>query len=62
MLEFVEAPLSFLLGVPTASLKLIDPIVLTELVVVDIDNASAGNPSSVRYVFLSYILLLHPLM
>eukprot|EP00978_Attheya_sp_CCMP212_P010248 scaffold24664_cov38-Attheya_sp.AAC.1 len=48
MLEFVEAPLSFLLGVPTASLKLMDPIVLTELVVVDIDNASAGNPASVR--------------
>jgi WD40 repeat protein len=38
MLEFVEAPLSFILGIPTCNLQLIDPYALEELVVVDLDN------------------------
>jgi hypothetical protein len=38
MLEFVEAPLSYLLGIPTSSLKLIDPNALEDVVVVDLDS------------------------
>lgn len=38
MLEFVEAPLSYFLGIPTSSLKLIDPNVLEDVVVIDLDS------------------------
>ena len=38
MLEFVEAPLSYFLGIPTSSIKLIDPNVLEDVVVVDLDS------------------------
>jgi hypothetical protein len=38
MLEFVEAPLSYFLGIPTSSMKLIDPNVLDDVVVVDLDS------------------------
>jgi WD40 repeat protein len=38
MLEFVEAPLSYILGVPTCSLKLMDRQALDDVVVVDLDN------------------------
>jgi hypothetical protein len=38
ILEFIEAPLSYLLGIPTASLKLVDPNALEDVVVVDLDS------------------------
>jgi len=38
MLEFVEAPLSFMLGIPTCNLQLIDPYALEDIVVIDLDN------------------------
>jgi len=38
MLEFVEAPLSYFLGIPTSSVKLIDPTALEDVVVVDLDS------------------------
>ncbi|KAG7343133.1 WD40 repeat-containing protein [Nitzschia inconspicua] len=38
MLEFVEAPLSYILGIPTCNLKLIDPRALDDVVVIDLDN------------------------
>lgn len=38
MLEFVEAPLSYFLGIPTSSVKLIDPSMLEDVVVVDLDS------------------------
>ncbi|CAJ1955099.1 unnamed protein product [Cylindrotheca closterium] len=38
MLEFVEAPLSFILGIPTCNLQLIDPYALEDIVVIDLDN------------------------
>lgn len=38
MLEFVEAPLSYLLGIPTSSLEQIDPSALEDVVVVDLDS------------------------
>lgn len=38
MLEFVEAPLSFILGIPTCNLQLVEPYALEELVVIDLDN------------------------
>ena len=43
MLEFVEAPLSYFLGIPTSSLKLIDPNVLEDVVVVDLDSAGSSD-------------------
>ena len=39
MLEFVEAPLSYFLGIPTSSLKLVDPQALDDVVVIDLDNS-----------------------
>ena len=40
MLEFIEAPLSYLLGIPSSCLEqnLVDPAVLEDIVVVDLDN------------------------
>jgi WD40 repeat protein len=38
MIEFIEAPLSFLLGVPSCNMKLIDPAQLEDIVVVDLDR------------------------
>ena len=38
MLEFVEAPLSYILGCPSSSLKMIDPHALDDVVVIDLDN------------------------
>jgi hypothetical protein len=38
MREFVEAPLSYFLGIPTSSLKFIDPNALEDVVVVDLDS------------------------
>lgn len=42
MVEFVEAPLSYFIGVPTCHMKLIDDSVLTEIVVIDLDNGFAS--------------------
>jgi WD40 repeat protein len=38
MIEFVEAPLSYMLGVPSSSMQMVDPRALDEIVVVDLDN------------------------
>jgi len=38
MLEIVEAPLSYFLGVPTPNMQYIDKSVLNDIVVVDLDN------------------------
>jgi len=38
MMEFIEAPLSFLLGVPSCNMDLVDPTVLEDIVVVDLDR------------------------
>jgi WD40 repeat protein len=38
MIEFVEAPLSYLLGIPSGNLKMIDPRALDETVVVDLNK------------------------
>jgi WD40 repeat protein len=38
MLEFVEAPLSYILGIPTCNLKQIDPRALDDVVVIDLNN------------------------
>ena len=41
MLEFLEAPLPFFVGIPTANLKLVDKNVLSEIVVVDLDDVAS---------------------
>lgn len=38
MLEFLEAPLSYFLGVPTCNMQFIDNNVLADVVVIDLDN------------------------
>eukprot|EP00934_Nitzschia_sp_Nitz4_P006995 Nitzschia sp. Nitz4//scaffold263_size26989//115//7620//NITZ4_008223-RA/size26989-processed-gene-0.20-mRNA-1//1//CDS//3329544763//6985//frame0 len=43
MLEFVEAPLSYLLGIPSCNLALVDPRALDDVVVVDLDNGFSGS-------------------
>lgn len=50
MLEFVEAPLSYILGVPSHSLRLVDRHALDDVVVIDLDNISStrGNLGSKR--------------
>lgn len=42
MLEFLEAPLSFFVGIPTANLKFVDKNVLSEMVVVDLDDIASS--------------------
>jgi hypothetical protein len=42
MLEFIEAPLSYFLGVPSSVMKFIDPQALKDVVVFDLDQA--GSP------------------
>ena len=38
MMEFIEAPLSYLLGVPSCNVKLVDPSVFEDVVVIDLDR------------------------
>lgn len=38
MMEFIEAPVSFLLGVPSCNVQLLDPSILEDIVVVDLDR------------------------
>jgi len=38
MMEFLEAPLSYLLGVPSCNMQHVDPVVLEDIVVVDLDR------------------------
>jgi WD40 repeat protein len=38
MMEFVEAPVSFLIGVPSCNMCLVDPSILEDIVVVDLDR------------------------
>ena len=38
MLEFVEAPLSYFIGIPSCKMCEIDDEVLSEIVVIDLDN------------------------
>ena len=38
MLEFIEAPLSYFLGVPTCNMEYIDKAALHDVVVIDCDN------------------------
>lgn len=48
MLEFVEAPLSYMLGVPTQSLRLMDPQALDDVVVIDLDSGFSSSSSLSR--------------
>ena len=43
MMEFIEAPLSYLLGIPSSNLKYIDPHALEDVVVVDLDTDYSSN-------------------
>jgi WD40 repeat protein len=43
MIEFVEAPLSYMLGIPSSSLKLVDPNGLDDVVVIDLDNGFSSD-------------------
>ena len=38
MMEIIEAPVSFLLGIPSCNVRLIDPSVLEDIVLVDLDR------------------------
>ncbi|KAL7562277.1 hypothetical protein ACA910_014498 [Epithemia clementina (nom. ined.)] len=42
MMEFIEAPLSYLLGIPSSSMRLISPQSLEDVVVIDLDNDFSG--------------------
>lgn len=54
MLEFLEAPLSFFVGCPSAIMKYCDKNVLSEIVVVNLDDISASTDYEGRYVYLSF--------
>lgn len=41
MMEFIEAPLSYLLGVPSCNMKFVDPSVLLDVLVIDLDQENA---------------------
>ena len=42
MLEFVEAPLSYIVGIPTPSLRLVNPKTLEDVVVVDLNKEGSS--------------------
>ena len=42
MMEFIEAPLSYLLGIPSSSMRLVSPECLEDVVVIDLDNDFSG--------------------
>ena len=46
MNEFIEAPLSYFIGMPTCNLRLVDPEILSDIVVVDLDNSFTGAPDN----------------
>ena len=41
-MEFIEAPLSYLLGLPSSSMRLVNPEFLEDVVVIDLDNDFSG--------------------
>ena len=45
VIEFVEAPLSYFLGVPSCNMKWIDKSALSDVVVIDLDNGFSSHPS-----------------
>jgi len=48
MLEILDAPLPFFVGLPTASLKYVDKSILSEVVVVDLDDVSSFTEYDAR--------------
>lgn len=50
MLEILEAPLPFFLGVPTVSLQQVDKTLLSDIVVVDLDDVTSFTDYDARYV------------
>ncbi len=52
MIEVVEAPVSYFIGIPTCNMKWIDKSMLPDVVVIDLDNGfSSPDYFDVRYVF-----------
>jgi hypothetical protein len=43
MLEFVEAPLSYFIGIPSCKMSEIDDEVLADIVVIDLDNSFTSS-------------------
>lgn len=48
LLEILDAPLPFFVGVPTVSLQLVDKSTLSEIVVVDLDDVSSFTEYDAR--------------
>ena len=48
MLEILDAPLPFFLGVPTVSLQHVDKSILSEIVVVDLDDVASSTDYDAR--------------
>lgn len=48
MLEILDAPLPFFVGLPTASLKHVEKSVLQEIVVVDLDDVASFTEYDAR--------------
>ena len=44
MIEFLDAPLSYFLGVPSSNLKYVDRAILREVVVIDLDESQTARP------------------
>jgi len=44
MIEFLDAPLSYFLGVPSPNLKYVDRAILREVVVIDLDESQTARP------------------
>lgn len=45
MIEFLDAPLSFFLGVPFSNMKYVDKAILREVVVIDLDESQVSRTS-----------------
>ncbi len=60
LMEVLEAPVSYFVGVPTCNMKFIDKSVLSDVVVIDLDNGfSTPDYFDGRYVFLHSDLLFY---
>lgn len=56
LMEMLEAPVSYLIGVPTCNMKWVDKAILTDVVVIDLDNGlSTPDYFDGRYVLRSYV-------
>jgi hypothetical protein len=54
MIEFLDAPLSFFLGVPSSNMKYVDRAILRDVVVIDLDDGRPSDAVDQRFVNITF--------